>query len=159
MNYFLILGVIVTIVLFLALLLNSVSKVVQQSEARDVIFTMIGVCLAFSILVVFIFAVNSLGKAYTANIKEKTYSIIVPGHVDMVIKTKNNNSFMAVPLEDTLATVIVGNDVKYKKNSQLAGQMKIDVIMYEAPYTWYMFNWYVDSVNNSKTYILKEVYE
>lgn len=153
LNYFLILGVIVTVAVFIALLLNNVSKVVERSEARDVIFTMLGLILALSIFVVFAISVSYLTDDYNKSLKEELTTILVQPSVEI-----KGEDYITILFDDKLVNVLITPNTEYIKSEMLSGKMKIDVISYSAPDAWYMMDWKINAINNTKYYVLNTVY-
>ena len=108
-NYFLILGVIVSVVFFLALLLNNISKLGRQSEKKDVIFTLLGFILAMSILVLFFVVSSNLEKEYAGYLKQNESYILVDA--DIIAKT---DDFITVVANGELINILKTADAKEK---------------------------------------------
>lgn len=152
-NYFLILGVIVSVVFFLALLLNNISKLGRQSEKKDVIFTLLGFMLAMSILVLFFVVSSNLEKEYAGYLKQNESYILVDA--DIIAKT---DDFITVVANGELINILKTADAKEKVLPVMTGKILVKVITYEAPETWYMMKWRVDAINSQKYYVLDTIY-
>ena len=112
-NYFLILGVIVSVVFFLALLLNNISKLGRQSEKKDVIFTLLGFMLAMSILVLFFVVSSNLEKEYAGYLKQNESYILVDA--DIIAKT---DDFITIVANGELINILKTADAKEKERCE-----------------------------------------
>lgn len=126
---------------------------VQQSETTDVIFTLLGFMLALSILVSFSISVYFLQKSYNESMVISTRSVVLQPEIK-----SQENGFVTILLNDELVSVAITDDTEYVSNNKYAGRMLVDVVSYTAPDAWYMMKWKVDSLNKTKTYVLKTLY-
>ena len=154
MNYFLILGIIVLIVLLLGVLLNSISRFAQQSDKNDVIFTILGFLLALSIMVSFIITVNILQRNYDNKIVE----IIEPAVVETAILAKTNNYIYVAQDGKILPIRITVNTKFIDKDDLNTEKIVFTTKKFEAPKAWYMFDWKVDALNNTVVYFADALY-
>lgn len=155
MNYFVIFGSITLTALFLFIFLIKLSKIVNQNEVNDYIFGVLGFLLMIVFIIVNILFFSYLEIdwknkiIYTSDFKEITYYTMVNDLENHSIMLNENGQ---------LLNLIIDGETKFIRNSNKFGTILVEIVSMKAPRVWYMFDFKVEQINNTKYYYVREIY-
>lgn len=155
MNYFVIFGSVTLTALFLFIFLIRLSKIVNQNEVNDYVFGILGFLLMIVFIVTNILFFSYLEIdwqnkiVYTSEFKEIDYYAMINE-----VEEKN----IIFHDDGQLLSLIIDKDTKFIRNSNKYGKILIEVVSMQAPRVWYMFDYKINYINNTKYYYVREIY-
>lgn len=155
MNYFVIFGSVTLTALFLFIFLIRLSKIVNQNEINDFVFGILGFLLMIVFVIVNILFFSYLETdwqnkiVYTSDFKEIDY-------YTMINEVEEKNIIFHD--DGQLLSLIIDKDTKFIRNSNKYGKILIEVVSMQAPRVWYMFDYKINYINNTKYYYVREIY-